>query len=123
MNGVEATALPALSLHVHMQRNGEMGIIGGDGQEFRPQEEGGVSPRGSGNGRTPTMVRCPCAGDWRTVTQTSYATTSRGEPLRKFGFLGMIGGDDGQGTPRRDAINLTPLRVHTSPPRGRPLEK
>ena len=48
-DGVEATALPALSLHGHMQRNGEMGIIGGDGQEFFPQEEGGIHPRGSGD--------------------------------------------------------------------------
>ena len=48
-DGVEATALPAPSLHGRLQRNREMGIIGGDGQEFRPQEEGGIHPRGSGD--------------------------------------------------------------------------
>ena len=99
-----------------------MGIIGRDRQEFRLQGEGGICPHGSGGGRPPNMVGRPCAGAWRTGPQTQYFTTPRGEPLIKFGSPGMMGADDGQAPPRRDATKLTPP-PHTFPPRGETLEE
>ena len=50
-DGVESAALPTPSLRGRVQMSGEMGIIGRDGQEFRPRGEGGVSTRGSGSRR------------------------------------------------------------------------
>ena len=42
--GVEAAAIPVPSPHGRAQRSGEMGIIGRDGREFRPQGEEGFLP-------------------------------------------------------------------------------
>ena len=118
--GVEAAELPVSSPLRHAQRSREMGVIGRDGQEFRPRVEGEILPCRSGFRRPPTMVGRPRAGDCRTVTQTPYTTTPRGVPLGKFGSLGMMGADDGWAPPLRDATNLTPPPPHTFPPRGGP---
>ena len=90
-DGIETTAIPAPSPRGRAQRIGEMGIIGRDGQVFRPWGEGGIHPCRSGGGRPPTMVRRPHKGAWRTGTQTPYATTPRGGPLGKFGSPAMMG--------------------------------
>ena len=114
-NGVEAAALPALSSRGRAQRSREMGIIGRDGWEFLPQREGGIRPCGSGGGRPPTMVGRTRAGAWRTGPQTPYATTPRGGTLGKFGSPGIMGSDDSQEPPPRDATNLTPPPAYLPP--------
>ena len=73
-------SLRTVTVRTHVQKSGDMGIISRDGQEFLPWREGGVLPHGSGGGRPPTMVGRPRAGAWRTVPQTPYATTPRGDP-------------------------------------------
>ena len=93
-----------------------MGIIGMDGQEFRPQGEGGYCPRGSGGGIPPTMAGHPHAGAWRTGPQTPYAITPRGGPLGKFGVPGMMGADDGRAPQRMDATNVNPPPPAHLPP-------
>ena len=79
-DGVEAVALPVPSPRGRAQRIVEMGVIGRDGQEFHPWEEGGNCPQGSGGGRSPTMVGSPHIRAWRTGPNTPYATTPRGDP-------------------------------------------
>ena len=92
---VEDEELPTPSPRRRAQRSRETGIIGRDGQELCPREEGGIRPCGSGGGRLPTMVRRPHARDWRTGPQTPYATTPGVGPFSKFGSPGTLGADDG----------------------------
>ena len=105
-NGVEATALPALSLRKRVQGSGEMGSSAWMGRNYVCRDMGVISPCRSFGGRPLTMVGRPREGAWRTGPQNPYATTPRGGTPGKFGFLGMMGADDGRAPPRRDATNL-----------------
>ena len=61
-DGVDDVALLDPSSCRRAQRIREMGIIGKDGQEFRPQRDGGVVPAEAAAGDPPLCVDAPAQG-------------------------------------------------------------